>query len=65
MRKRINEMTVTELKGRKKSLEQTIQICNDYLASCPNTFLGPLGAKAEIKRCQKELDMINTRLLGY
>lgn len=62
MKKKLNEMTITELRGRRENLQQTIRICSDYLASCPNTFLGPLGAKAEIRRCQKEINLINELL---
>lgn len=63
MKKKLNEMTVTELKCYKKELLNIIEICRKYLATCPNTFLGPLGAKAEIRKCNKKIEIIN-RLLA-
>ena len=63
MSKQIEKMTVTELKGYKEELQNIIKICREYLATCPNTFLGPLGAKAEIRKCNKKIEIIN-RLLA-
>lgn len=62
MSKQIEKMTVTELKGYKEELQNIIKICREYLASCPNTFLGPLGAKAEIRKCNKKIEAINQLL---
>lgn len=56
--KELKEMTLIQLRNRKESLERTIKICEEYLESAHNTFLGPLGARAEIRKCSKELDKI-------
>lgn len=63
MNKQLEKMTVTELKGYKEELLNIIEICRKYLATCPNTFLGPLGARAEIRKCNKKIEIIN-RLLA-
>ena len=57
--KDLEEMTLIQLRNRKESLERTIKICEEYLESAHNTFLGPLGARAEIRKCTKELDKIH------
>lgn len=58
--KDLTEMTLIQLRNRKESLEKTIKICEEYLESTHNTFLGPLGARAEIRKCSKELDKIHS-----
>lgn len=58
MKRKITEMSLDALYARKRDLDQTVRICEDFLASCPNTLLGPLGARAEIKRCNKEINLI-------
>ena len=58
--KDLTEMTLIQLRNRKESLEKTIKICEEYLESTHNTFLGPLGARAEIRKCSKELDIIHS-----
>lgn len=62
MRRELEEMTITELKGYKQELLNTIEICRKYLATCPNTFLGPLGARVEIYKCNKKIEIINELL---
>ena len=61
--KELKEMTLLQLRNRKESLERTIKICEEYLESAHNTFLGPLGARAEIRKCSKELDKIHTIMI--
>lgn len=56
--KNLEEMTLIQLRNRKDELARTIEICEEYLESAHNTFLGPLGARAEIRKCSKELEKI-------
>lgn len=62
MKNDIKNMGIIQLKNRKYELERIINICTDYLASAYNTFLGPMGARAEIRRCKKELALINSEI---
>lgn len=61
--KNLEEMTLIQLRNRKDELTRTIKICEEYLESAHNTFLGPLGARAEIRKCSKELDKIHFIIL--
>ena len=49
--KNLEEMTLIQLRNRRDELVRTIKICEEYLESAHNTFLGPLGARAEIRKC--------------
>ena len=68
-RKRLNEMKDEALYNRINELKALIKIHEDYLKCSFGTFLGPLGANAEIRRCKKELqkvyDELDTRGLLY
>lgn len=61
-KKRLSEMTEEALNNRIKELNDLIKIHQDYLKCTFNTFLGPLGAQAEIKRCRKEIDKVVAEL---
>lgn len=56
--KNLEEMTLIQLRNRRDELVRTIKICEEYLESAHNTFLGPLGARVEIRKCSKELEKI-------
>jgi hypothetical protein len=61
-RKRLNEMKDEALYNRVNELKGLIKIHEDYLKCSFGTFLGPLGANAEIKRCKKELQKVYNEL---
>lgn len=61
-RKRLNEMKEDALFNRITELEELIKIHQDYLKCSFGTFLGPLGANAEIKRCRKEIQKVEEEL---
>lgn len=56
--KNLEEMTLIQLHNRRDELVRIIKICEEYLESAHNTFLGPLGARVEIRKCSKELEKI-------
>ena len=61
-RKRLSEMKDEALYNRISELEGLIKIHEDYLKCSFGTFLGPLGANAEIKRCKKEIQKIHNEM---
>lgn len=61
-RKRLNEMKDEALYNRISELRGLIKIHEDYLKCSFGTFLGPLGANAEIKRCKKEIQKVYDEL---
>ena len=62
MSKLLINMTHEEIYNKIIYYRGLIDIHNDYLKTAFNTFLGPLGAKAEIKRCNKELQKLYNEL---
>lgn len=61
-RKRLSEMKDEALYNRINELRDLIKIHEDYLKCSFGTFLGPLGANAEIKRCRKETQKVYDEL---
>jgi ribosomal protein L29 len=59
MSKNYNSTSAQELYHCANEYNDLIKIHKNYLKTAFNTFLGPLGAKAEIKRCKKEISKIN------
>ena len=62
MSKILINMTDEEIYNKINYYRGLINIHNDYLKTAFNTFLGPLGAKAEIRRCNKELQKLYNEL---
>jgi hypothetical protein len=62
MKKKSVKRTITELINKRLELEYNIQLMKDFIAHCPSSYLGPLGAKAEIRKCNKEIALIDEEL---
>ena len=61
-KKKISELSTASLFDRINELNDLIRIHENYLKCSFGTFLGPLGANAEIKRCKKEIQKIHDEL---
>lgn len=47
------------LKNKKSELQREIKICEEYIKTAHNTFLGTLGASMTLKDCQKRIEYID------
>lgn len=57
--KTYSEMSPELLKNEKFELQHEIKICEEYMKTAHNTFLGTLGASMTLKDCQKRIECID------
>lgn len=61
-KKQIENLSDKELYAATKRYEKQLVMHKEYLERAFNSFLGPIGAKAELKKCRKELQKLYNEL---
>ncbi len=60
---KVKEMSTEQIRQKIETYHFVIDRCQEYLnRTSPITFLGPLGARATIRKCKNKIDILEKEL---